>query len=108
MPLDASAVRCAAYEINNLLTGGRIEKIYQPERDEVVLIVKNQSTSYRLVISANSQNPRFYITSEVKENPTEPPMFCMLMRKHMLSGRIESIESVDFERVCIISVLSRN
>ncbi len=108
MPLDASAVRCAAYEINSLLTGGRIEKIYQPERDEVVLIVKNQSTAYRLVISANSQNPRFYITNEVKENPSEPPMFCMLMRKHMLSGRIESIESVDFERVCIITVLSRN
>ncbi len=108
MPLDASAVRCAAYEINSLLSGGRIEKIYQPERDEVVLIVKNQSSAYRLVISANSQNPRFYITNEVKENPSEPPMFCMLMRKHMLSGRIENIESVDFERVCIISVLSRN
>lgn len=108
MPLDATAVRCAAYEINENLAGGRIEKIYQPERDEIVLIVKNNKSTNRLVISANSQNPRIYLTREVKENPSEPPMFCMLMRKHILSGKIISVESVGFERVCKINVLSRN
>lgn len=108
MPLDASAVRCAAYEINEKLSGGRIEKIYQPEKDEVVFVVKNTGKTYRVVISANSQNPRIYITGEAKENPAEPPMFCMLMRKHILSGRITGVESVDFERVAVIKILSRN
>ncbi len=108
MPLDASAVRCIAYEINNLLSTGRIEKIYQPEKDEIVLVVKSMGRSMRLVISANSQNPRIYITENVKENPSEPPMFCMLMRKHILSGRICDVKSVDFERIIDICIESRN
>lgn len=108
MPLDASAVRFVAYETNNLLKGGRIEKIYQPERDEIVLVVKALKESYRLVISANSANPRIYITKTVKENPKEPPMFCMLMRKHITSGRIVEIKSVDFERIADILIESRN
>ncbi len=108
MPLDATAVRCAAFEINEILAGGRIEKVYQPERDEIVLVVKNKGNANRLVISANSQNPRIYLTKEVKENPSEPPMFCMLMRKHILSGKITRVESVGFERVCRIDISSRN
>lgn len=108
MPLDASAVRCAAYEINRTLQGGRIEKIYQPERDEIVLLVKSQIGSFRLVISANSANPRLYITNTTKENPSEPPMFCMLMRKHISSGRILEVTSVDFERITDIKIESRN
>ncbi len=108
MPLDASAVRCAAYEIDKILQGGRIEKIYQPERDEIVLAVKTPSGNYRLVISANSANPRLYITATVKENPQEPPMFCMLMRKHISSGRIMSVKSVDFERITDITIEARN
>lgn len=108
MPLDASAVRCAAYEIDNILKGGRIEKIYQPERDEIILAVKSPKGSYRLVISANSANPRLYITDTVKENPQEPPMFCMLMRKHISSGRITEVKSVDFERITDITIEARN
>ena len=97
MPLDATVVRCTAYELNSILTGGRIEKIYQPERDEIVLLVKSAEGANRLVISANSQNPRMYVTKTVKENPKEPPMFCMLMRKHVSSGRIKCIKSVSLE-----------
>lgn len=108
MPLDASAVRCAAYEIDKILKGGRIEKIYQPERDEIVLGIKTPEGNFRLVISANSANPRLYITGTVKENPQEPPMFCMLMRKHFSSGRIVSVKSVDFERITDITVEARN
>lgn len=108
MPFDASAVRCAAYEINNILQGGRIEKIYQPERDEIVLLIKTMGGAHRLVISANSANPRIYITSQVKENPSEPPMFCMLMRKHITSGKISGITSVGFERIVDIEIEARN
>lgn len=108
MPLDASAIRCAAYEIEKILLGGRIEKIYQPERDEIVLAIKTPQGNFRLVISANSANPRLYITDTVKENPQEPPMFCMLMRKHFSSGRIVGIKSVDFERITDIEIEGRN
>lgn len=108
MPLDASAVRCAAYEINCLLQGARIEKIYQPERDEIVLALKSAKGAFRLVASANSANPRLYITKAVKENPIEPPMFCMLMRKHISSGRIIEVKSIDFERITDILIESRN
>lgn len=108
MPLDASAVRCAAFEINNILKGGRIEKVYQPERDEIVLLVKLAVGHARLVISANSQNPRIYVTDKNKENPQEPPMFCMLMRKHVTSGKILEVKSVDFERIADILIESRN
>ena len=108
MPLDASCVRCAAYEIDNLLKMGRIEKIYQPERDEIILLVKLAGKSVRLVISANSQNAGIYTTEGTKENPQEPPMFCMLMRKHLSSGKITGVKSVDFERIIDISVESRN
>ena len=108
MPLDASAVRCAAYEIDKKIKGGRIEKIYQPERDEIVLAIKTPEGNFRLVISANSANPRLYITDTVKENPQEPPMFCMLMRKHISSGRIVSVTSVDFERITDITIEGRN
>ncbi len=108
MPLDASAVRCAAYEIDKKIKGGRIEKIYQPEKDEIVLQIKTVDGNYRLVISANSANPRLYITNTIKENPQEPPMFCMLMRKHISSGRIVSVTSVDFERITNIAIESRN
>ncbi|MBR5535782.1 MAG: NFACT family protein [Clostridia bacterium] len=108
MPLDASAVRCTAYEINSVLKTGRIEKIYQPERDEIVLAIKTPHGNKRLVISANGANPRLYITDTVKENPQEPPMFCMLMRKHLSSGRIVEVKSVDFERITDIAIEGRN
>lgn len=108
MPLDASAVKCAAYEINNLIAGGRVEKIYQPEKDEIVLLIKSAKENMRLVISANSQNSRLYITNEAKENPQSPPMFCMLLRKHIASGKILSVKSVDFERIAEILIESRN
>ncbi len=108
MPLDASAVRCAAFEINNIVKGGRIEKIYQPEKDEIVLLIKAGGKNLRLVISASSANPRIYITDSVKENPQEPPMFCMLMRKHVSSGKILEVKSVDFERIVDILIEGRN
>ncbi len=108
MPFDASAVRCIAYEINDLVSQGRIEKVYQPENDEISLLIKSAKGSFRLVISANSQNPRMYLTTKVKENPAEPPMFCMLLRKHITSGRILKVESVGFERIIDISIETRS
>ena len=108
MPLDASVVRAVVFETDKRLSGGRIEKIYQPERDEAVLSVRTKEGAQRLVISANGANPRIYITDSVKENPAEPPMFCMLMRKHLSGGRIIKISQPGFERIADIECECRN
>lgn len=108
MPFDAIAVSAVVKELNEKLVGGRIEKIHQPEKDEIRLFIKADKKTYTLLISADSGNPRIHLTDFAKHNPPQAPMFCMLLRKHLGSGRIKSINQPDFERVVDIEVESRN
>ncbi len=108
MPLDAIALGAIADELNQELKGAKIEKIHQPERDEILLILKGQSGTKKLVISASSANSRVHLVEISKENPSAPPMFCMLLRKHLTGGRIESVKRLGFERVVDIEISSRN
>lgn len=108
MPLDAVALGAIVRELEIELKGAKIEKIHQPERDEILLLLKGQNGARKLVISANSANSRIHLVEESKENPTAPPMFCMLLRKHLTGGRIESIKRLGFERVADIEISSRN
>ncbi|MGI6200223.1 MAG: Rqc2 family fibronectin-binding protein [Christensenellales bacterium] len=104
MPLDGIALRAIATELNHLLLGGRVEKVLQPERDELVLQIKSQQGGYRLLLSASSNHARVHITQKNKPNPAAPPVFCMLMRKHLTGGRIERIEQLGMERVLKIDI----
>lgn len=108
MPLDAVALGAIAHELSEELVGAKIEKIHQPERDELLLLIKGNGFSRKLVISANSANARIHLVDAGKENPAVPPMFCMLLRKHLTGGRIQSIKRLDFERVLDIEILCRN
>ena len=108
MPLDAVALGAIAHELDSKLKGAKIEKIHQPERDEILLIIKGQSGTKKLVISASSANSRIHLVEESKENPSTPPMFCMLLRKHLTGGRIESIKRLGYERAVDIEISSRN
>ena len=108
MPLDAVALGAIANELNTSLEGGRIEKIHQPERDELLLVIKGKEGQKKLVLSASSSNARVHLTEDSKENPATPPMFCMLLRKHLIGGKIECVERLDFERVIDITVSCRN
>jgi predicted ribosome quality control (RQC) complex YloA/Tae2 family protein len=108
MPLDASAVRAAVFEINEKISSGRIEKIYQPERDEIIIAIRTFDGAKKLVVSANSANPRMYLTSGTKENPSEPPMFCMLLRKHLTGGKIVGVTQRSFERIADVEIEARN
>lgn len=108
MPLDAVALGAVANELNNELKGAKIEKIHQPERDEILLVIKGFSGTKKLVISASSANSRIHLVEESKENPLAPPMFCMLLRKHLTGGRIESICRLGFERAIDIEISCRN
>ncbi len=108
MPLDAIALGAIANELNTALYGAKIEKIHQPERDELLLVLKNSNGAKKLVISASSAHSRIHLVDESKENPITPPMFCMLLRKHLLGGKIESISRLGFERAVDITISCRN
>lgn len=108
MPLDAIALGAVTNELNNALEDAKIEKIHQPERDEILLYLKNSRGNAKLAISANSANPRIHLVHEVKENPASPPMFCMLLRKHLTCGRIKSVSRVGFDRIADIEIECRN
>ncbi len=95
-------------ELKNKLLGGRIYKIYQPEVDELCLVIKNKTldgnTTNRLLISAGAGLPLMHLTENVKENPAAAPNFCMLLRKHIGNGRIVDIKQPEFERIAEFTI----
>ena len=101
MPLDAVCLRAVVEELAPQLTGARIEKIQQPARDQVVLLLRG---SRRLLLCANPNQPRIHMTEKLRDNPSQPPMFCMLLRKRIGSGRIVSIEQAPLERVVTLHI----
>lgn len=99
MALDGLVISNIVYELANALTGGRINKIYQPEPDALILGIKNNRTNYKLLISASASLPLIYLTTESPANPTTAPNFCMLLRKHLNGGKILSITQPGLERI---------
>ncbi len=108
MPFDGIVTKCIVNELNLLLSGGRVDKVFQPEADEIVLLIRSKGQNYRLVASANASYPRLHITTAQKENPQVPPVFCMLMRKHVAGGKLLDISFHDYERVISINIESVN
>ena len=96
MPLDAICLRAVVRELAPELCGARIDKVQQPSRDQLVLTVRGKD---RVLLSANPNQPRIQFTREARDNPAQPPMFCMLLRKHLVGARIEAVEQPDLERV---------
>ncbi len=99
MPLDAICLEALVDELRDQIVGARIDKVFQPERDELGLALRGQNGNVRLLISANPSNARVHITQQSRENPSAPPMFCMLMRKHLVGARIMEITQPPAERV---------
>ena len=98
MAFDACFMAAIAAELNNKILGARVEKVQQPEKDEIVLTLHIGRDTRRLSISAGASCPRINLTGILKENPASPPMFCMLLRKHLVGGRLTSIKQLGFER----------
>ena len=100
MPLDALCLSGLVHELSQAAAGAKIDKIYQPGRDEVVLALRSPTQgNVRLLLSANPTHPRPQLTWLSRENPDTPPMFCMLLRKHLAGGRVLSVEQAHLERV---------
>ena len=88
MPMDALFLSAVLRETDAAVTGGRIDKIYQPSRDEIILQIRGREGTCRLLLSANPARPRLQLTRLNWENPAQPPMFCMLLRKYLSGGKI--------------------
>ncbi len=104
MSYDGIVTRGVVNELKNILIGGRIDKVYQQEKDELLLMVYSKGKNHRLLLSASSNNPRAYITRFSKEKPMSPPMFCMLLRKHLIGGIILDITQYENDRVMVFTI----
>ena len=104
MAFDGFVISNIVTELNQKILGGRIYKIYQPEADEITLVIKKERNTLRLHISASASLPLIYLTDTSKTNPMQAPNFCMLLRKHLSNGRIVSISQPNFERIIEITI----
>ncbi|AHL71356.1 hypothetical protein BW16_08180 [Bacillus pumilus] len=95
-------------ELQETLTGGRISKIHQPYKHELIFHIRSKGKNHKLLLSAHPSYARVQLTEHHDDNPSEPPMFCMLLRKHLEGGFIERFEQIGLDRVIVLHVRSRN
>lgn len=107
MAFDGLFTYSMTADLQQLVTG-RITKIHQPNAQEVVLQIRANGGNYKLLFSIHSSYARVHLTEQTIENPAEPPMFCMLLRKHIEGGFISSIKQHDFDRIIILEIESKN
>lgn len=115
MPFDNYTVGAISYELNTNLLGGKIERIYQPEKDELIICINtppnnnnNNGGKYNLLISANSSNPVIYLTEKRSVNPQNPPGFCMLLRKYLIGGRVVDVSQIESDRIIRFAIVTSN
>ncbi|MBR5490055.1 MAG: NFACT family protein [Oscillospiraceae bacterium] len=104
MPLDSVCLSALTSELRAGIEGGKIDKVQQPERDTVLLSIRSQSGNVRLAVCGGVGNARIHITDAKYENPAQPPMFCMLLRKHLVGARISAITQPQRERIVIFEL----
>ncbi len=97
--MDGLTVRFAAEELQEALCGGRIDRITQPERDTVLLVIRAGNENRTLLLCASANNARFHLTGRKFPNPLDPPALCMLLRKQLLGGRVLSVRQIGSERI---------
>lgn len=108
MALDAAALSLMTEELKNILPEAKIDKIFEPTHDEIVLQLRTRTGGYRLLCSARSGSARIGLTTEKFENPEVPPSFCMLLRKHMAGGKLTDIRVIDGERIAFLDFQCTN
>lgn len=104
MSLDGFSMHFLARELDSILAGGRIDKITQPNKQSIIISVRQPGQNYLLHISIAPQNPSAHILTKTLENPPEPPSFCMLLRKHLETGRIVSIKQHGLDRLLLMDI----
>lgn len=107
MAYDGLFTLAMTKELQQLVTG-RIAKVHQPNAQEIILTIRASGSNHKLLFSIHSSYARVHLTDQAVENPAEPPMFCMLLRKHIEGGFIESIKQIDGDRIIVFTITSKN
>ncbi|HWQ57496.1 MAG TPA: NFACT RNA binding domain-containing protein [Clostridia bacterium] len=102
--MDGLCLHAAALEIERALSGGRIDKIQQTEKDELILSVRGGRANYRLLLNVSAADARVHLSDNKKQSPADAPMFCMLLRKRITGGRLVSFEQANMDRVLAIGI----
>lgn len=108
MAYDGITIAGIISELNVKAKNGRIDKIYQPEKDEIILSIRSAGNSLKLLITANPAAPRLHFIEYSKQNPATAPLFCMVLRKHIGGGKIVDIVQQEFERIINIYIEAKN
>ncbi|KMY53560.1 hypothetical protein AC623_05805 [Bacillus sp. FJAT-27231] len=108
MSFDGLFTRAMTKELSTALQGGRVNKIHQPYKNEVILIIRAKGKNHKLLLSAHPSYARVQLTEESYENPKEPPLFCMMMRKHLEGAVLDSIEQAGLDRLVIFHFRGKN
>ena len=108
MPLDGLTYGFIARELEAALLGGRVDKVQQPEKDMVLLHIRAAGQSHRLLINANPTGTRLHLTQNSYESPLEAPVFCMLMRKHLVAGRVQAIRQLEGDRLLCMEITAQD
>lgn len=98
MPMDGIMLGFVQRELHSALLGGRVDKVSQPEGDTVVLLIRSNNENFKLLLCSSANNARCHLTRLNFQNPPEPPVFCMLLRKHLLGARVKDIRQIDGDR----------
>lgn len=104
MSLDGLSFSALVAELSAKLVGGRVEKIFQPDKYTLLLWIRQVHETHKLLISATPSHPHLFISSLPPENPSTPPSFCMLLRKHLEDGRVASVEQHDLDRIVTVDI----
>ena len=100
MALDGAFLRVIRNELTSVLIGARVDKIYQPSKDEIIIALRTRTMGgFRLLLSANANHARVHFTKQSVENPKVPPMFCMLLRKHLGSAKLVAVRQQGMDRI---------
>lgn len=108
MALDGIFLNNLIQDLNPILIDSKIDKINQPEKDEIILTLRKNRTNYKLLISASSKFPRLHFTEIQKENPLKAPMFLMVLRKYLLNGKIKEVTQKDGDRIVIFTIEAKD
>ena len=104
MPMDGVMLGFVARELDRKLKDGRVDRVIQPERDEIHLLIRAQGANHRLVLSASANAARVHLSQHAKTGPMEPPMFCMLLRRYLTSGRVQAVRRIAGDRILEIEI----
>jgi len=108
MPFDGIVTHAALEELNKKIVPGKISKIYQPTETELIFTIRSKGKNHSLLLSIHPTYARFHITDDTFKNPKEPPMFCMVLRKHLSGALLEEITQYGMERIVTFSIKTRN